>query len=240
MIKTTPIFCGLACVLSIICSFTGIKDDNISAKVLATVYNKNGKNIEVNIDIQYSEKDSTLELYDFRGNIKTVYKGKKYKIKPYNVERIEFMLFNKQHVFYSHTDKLKRLYYFFHAENKGNLKLLQRKIRIPEGALAGPGHGGAPPSGFSASIDIGISGDYSAYSLIRTGEEIVTDIEDGRLTLMLEKYLKDCPELIEKLDAGEFEIHQEYQGQYRLQKYLNIIEYYNKNCSGENTPIEKD
>lgn len=229
MKKTTLTFFGLAFILSIIWSFTGIIDNNTSIQVLATVYNKNGKNIEVNIDIQYNIEDSTLELYDFRGNIKTVYKGKKYKIKPFNVERLEFMLFNKKHVFYSYTDKLKRLYFFFHAENTGDLKLLKRKIRIPENGNYGmPGTPGMPIGG---GLTVGFSGDFYEYSLIRQGEDIVTDIEDGRLTLTLEKYLTNCPELIQKLDRGEFNIPQNYQGEHKLQKYLNIITYYNSNCS---------
>jgi len=229
MIKTILRFCGLVGLIVLLGSFTGITvfNGNAPAKVLATVYNRDGGIIEVNIDVQYNKMNKALELYDFRGTIKTVYKGKKYKLKPDKVERIEFTLFEKQHVFYSYTDKLKRLYYFFHVENKGELMLLLRKPKMPDGALRG----------LNEKTDIipvsELVGEFTTFSFIRKGEDVVIDVENLRLRLMLEKYFKNCPDLIKELDRGAFGIIGSDPFYRKREKYLFIADYYNSYCGGK-------
>lgn len=226
MIKTILTFFGLLCLITFSTSFTSIIvfKGNAPAKVLATVYNRDGGIIEVDIDVQYNKMNKALELYDFRGTIKTVYKGEKYKLKPDKVERIEFKLFDKQHIFYSYTDKLKRLYYFFHAENEGDVMLLLRKPKIPDGALRG----------LNERTDIvpisELIGDFTTFSFIRKGEDSVVDVEDIRLQLMLQRYFKDCPELIKELNRGAYGIVGSDPFYRKREKYLFIANYYNSNC----------
>ncbi len=205
------------------------KDERRWANVDVTVYNRNGKVIDVKLDVHYSPKDSILDLYDFRGNLKAVNKGKKYKIKAYNVEKLEFKLFGKKHTFYSHTDKLQRLYYFFHAENQGDLILLKRKVVIPDGFGGMPG-----ASQPSLPLVVNIGTEYYNYSLIRSDDKYITDIEDGRLALTLEKYFANCPELIKKMDNGDFNVKENGEMTRMVEKYHRIVEYYNETC-GNNT-----
>lgn len=226
---------GLLVLLCVLTSFftPGNKDrwPRRWATVDTTVYNRNGEIIEVKLDIHYFHKDSILDLYDFRGSLKTIYKGKKYKIKPRDVEKLEFMLFNKKHTFYSYTDKLQRLFYFFHAENEGDLRLLSRKVNIPKG---GPGIMGMPDvplveqAGIIVGLDLG--GEYYSYSLVRNGEAYITDIETGRLHVVLEKYLSDCPKLIGKLNEGYFNMTEKGRKTRQVERIHRIIEYYNVTC----------
>lgn len=220
---------GLITVFCFCCSFYTTKNFRVEKSVETKVYNRDGSVLDVNLTVHYFSQDSVLDIYDFRGNLKTVYKSKRYKIKPYDVERLEFTMFGKKHVFYSHTDRLQRLYYFFYAEKDGDLKLLKRKIEV-KGGMAMPGMGGISLGG-GVSITAG-SVDINAYtySLIRDGEKYVTDIQDGRLTLTFEEYLDDCPSLIKKLDDDEFDPEVYNLETKRINKLRNAVDYYNEHC----------